>query len=91
MPAITPASAELMQTANLKDLRRFAPKELTQADIAKALGCNRSTVSDWERGLWLNGIGYKEILIMANLFNRRIEEVVAAIANTQPATEEDSN
>lgn len=88
MPAITPASAELMQTATLRDIR---PSSLSQAELAKALGRGRTAISQWERGLELNGINSRDILRMARLFNRRAEEVLAAIENTRTLSEEDSN
>lgn len=88
MPAITPASAELMQTATLRDIR---PSSLSQAELAKALGRGRTAIGQWERGLELNGINSRDILKMARLFNRRAEEVLAAIENTRLLTEEETN
>ena len=89
MPAITQTSANLMQTVTLERLRSAAPRKVTQIDLAKALDCNKSTVSAWENGKNLDGIGYRDMLLMAELFNCRLEEVIAAIANTHALTEEE--
>ena len=82
MPAITQASANLMQTVTLERLRSAAPRKITQIELAKALDCNKSTISAWETGKHLEGIDYKDMLTMAELFKCRLEEVIAAIANT---------
>ena len=78
--SVKPATAHIMLTANLKDLR---PAAISQADLAKQLGKNRSTVNSWEQGLRLDGINSSDIIKMSLIFNRRIEEVVAAIENTR--------
>ena len=91
MPAITQSSANLMQTVTLERLRSFAPRKITQIDLANALGCNKSTISAWETGKRLEGIDYKDMLTMAELFNCRLEEVIAAIANTASESEQEGN
>lgn len=91
MAVLPPASPEIMTSATLERLRSAAPQKITQASLAKALARSREQIVHWESGQMLNGINSRDILTMAQLFNRRIEEVIGAIENTRLLTEEDNN
>lgn len=80
MPAITPASAEIMQTATLKSLR---PASITQAQLADILGVHRNTIINWEQGKGLDGLHAGFIWRLSRIYNRRAEEILAAIENTR--------
>lgn len=84
--SVKPATSHIMLTATLKDLR---PASLSQADLATQLGKNRTAITSWEKGDRLDGINSSDIIKMALIFNRRIEEVVAAIENTRQLTKEE--
>jgi len=82
--AVLPApSPQTMQTITLERLRSSAPQKITQQMLGDALGRTREHVNRWEKGLMLDGISSTHMLIMAALFNRPLDEVVAAIENTR--------
>lgn len=87
MPAITPASAEIMQTATLKSLR---PASITQVQLAELLAVHRNTIINWEQGKGLDGLHAGFIWRLSRIYNRRAEEILAAIENTRTLTEEDT-
>ncbi len=86
--SVKTATSHIMLTAKLKDLR---PATISQADLAKQLGKSRTSINSWEKGEHLDGINSSDIIKMALIFNRRIEEVVAAIENTRLLTKEENN
>ena len=86
MPAITPASAEIMQTATLKSLR---PASISQLELAEILGVHRNTIINWEKGKGLDGVHEGYIWQLSRLYGRRAEEILAAITNTRLLTEEE--
>ena len=74
-------------TATLAALREMSRARtgtrVTQLALALALGRGESTIQQWEYGTNINGIKPMELVVMANLFGCRIEEVISAIANTE--------
>lgn len=80
-------SIQLMTHLTLKDIR---PRRITQAVLAKELKRSRTTIGEWERGHYLDGINSNDIVKMAILYDRRIEEIVAAIQQTRTLVEEET-
>lgn len=89
LPAPNYDSLSVLTLSELRERTKHRlEKKVTQLALAKALGRGISSVQEWERGVSLKGIEPKELVIMANLFGCRIEEVIAAIENTRQLTKE---
>ena len=86
MQTLPPVSPDILANVTLSALREMAHartgKKITQLGLANVLDRGESTIQQWEYGTGLKGIKATELVTMANLFGCRIEEVIAAIENT---------
>ena len=91
MTTFSPLAAQSIETVTLKRLRldaRPVEDEMTQGEVADAIGVDSSTVSRWERGQGLKGVRHYHIVRMSLFFKKELPEIHAAIENTEKIFED---
>jgi len=63
----------------LMNLRKRA--NLTQRQVAQAVGVTDQTVSNWEQGIHMPRLTPQQMLVLCNLLNCTLEELAAATPN----------